>query len=93
MTIQDDVGGEVKSQLADTIALIASYNLTKLGNSLSHKLENARAFLAAGATSDACETLTGFLNQVRTQSGKALTGDQATELIMRAIRIQHVIGC
>ena len=82
-----------EDQLAEALALLQSYNLQRLGNSLPHKLEDARAFLAAGATSDACETLTGFLNQVRAQSGKALTVEQATELRLRATRIRNVIGC
>jgi hypothetical protein len=82
-----------EEQLAEALALLQSYNLQRLGNSLPHKLDNAQAFLAAGATSDACETLTGFLNQVRAQSGKALTVEQATELSLRATRIRNVIGC
>ena len=82
-----------QEQIEEALALLASYNLRSLGNSLTHKLELVRSYLAAGATSDACETLTGFLNEVRAQSGKALTVEQATELTVRANRIQHVIEC
>ena len=82
-----------QEQIEQALALLASYNLLQLGNSLPHKLELVRSFLAAGATDDACETLTGFLNQVRAQSGKALTVEQAAELRLRATRIRNVIGC
>ena len=84
---------DAQQQLSDTINLIASYNLTKLGTSLSDKLRIASNFLAAGQINQACGTLKAFLNQVSAQRGKALTVDQATELATRVIRIRNVIGC
>jgi probable HAF family extracellular repeat protein len=80
-------------QLQDSVDVIASYNLTRLGTSLIDKLQLASGFAAAGNVSDACGVLTGFLNQVRAQTGKALTQLQATELTTRAARIRRVIGC
>ena len=84
---------DARQQLQETIDLIASYSLRRLGTSLPDKLQIASGFVAAGNVSEACGVLTGFLHQVRAQAGKALTVDQATELTMRGIRIQHVIGC
>ena len=68
-------------------------NLTKLGTSLTDKLQNASNFVAAGQVSQACGTLTGFLHQVSAQKGKALTVVQAAALAARVIRIRNDIGC
>jgi hypothetical protein len=90
------VGGAVddaQQLLADTIDLIASYNLRKLGTSLPDKLQIASNLAAAGQLRQACGTLTGFLNQVSAQRGKALTVDEATALAARAVRIRNVLGC
>ena len=84
---------DAQQLLADSINLIASYNLTKLGTSLSDKLQIASNFAAAGRVNAACGILSGFLNQVSAQTGKALTVDQATALATRVIRIRNVIGC
>jgi len=84
---------DAQQLLAETIALIASYNLKKLGTSLPDKLQIASNFAAAGQVREACGTLNGFLNQVSAQRGKALTVDQATALATRVIRIRHVLGC
>ena len=86
----DVIVKDAHQQLRDAISLVVSWNLRKLGTSLPDKLQIAQT---AGATSQACETLNSLLNQVRAQTGKGLTVDQATELTTRAIRIQHVIGC
>jgi hypothetical protein len=90
------VAGRVQDaiqQLQEAINLIASYDLTRLGTSLSDKLQLASGYILVGDIGEACGVLTGFLNQVRAQSGKALTVDQATELTMRVNRIRNVIGC
>jgi probable HAF family extracellular repeat protein len=80
-------------QLQDTIDLIAGYHLTRLGTSLPDKLQLAIGFSTAGDVVRACEVMTAFLNQVRAQSGKALTVEQAAELTARTIRIRNVLGC
>ena len=56
----DVVVKDAPQQLADTINLIASYNLRRLGTSLPDKLQIASDFAAAGQVSEACDTLTGF---------------------------------
>ena len=80
-------------QLQQTIDVVASYALTRLGTSLSDKLQLAMGFSASGDVRQACGVLTGFLNEVRAQSGKALSVEQATELTRRGIRIRNVTGC
>ena len=89
----DVIVKDAPQQLADTIALLASYNLTRLGTSLTDKLRLASGFIPIGDSSEACGVLTGFLNQVDAQTGKALTVVQATELTVRVIRIRGVVGC
>jgi probable HAF family extracellular repeat protein len=84
---------DARQQLQATINLIGSYQLTRLGTSLTDKLQLASGYIAFGDIGEACGVLTGFLNQVRAQAGKALTEDQATELTIRANRIRNVIGC
>jgi probable HAF family extracellular repeat protein len=84
---------DANQQLDDAIYLIATWNLHKLGASLPHKLHIASHFIASGKVSEACGVLNRFLHQVRAQSGKGLTMDQAAELTMRGIRIRNVIGC
>src|SRR5262249_24718262 len=74
------------------VALVDSYGLDKLGTSLDDKLTSVSTLLAAGKTSDASESLSAFVNQVKAQSGKALTTSQAAALVDAATRIQHVIG-
>ena len=84
---------DARQQLQETIDLIATYQLTRLGTSLSDKLQLASGYIVVGNIGQACGVLTGFLNEVRAQRGKALTVDQATELTMRVSRIRNVIGC
>jgi len=84
---------DARQQLEETIDLIATYHLTRLGTSLADKLQLASGYIVVGDIGKACGVLTGFLNEVRAQRGKALTVDQATELTMRVNRIRNVIGC
>jgi len=84
---------DATQQLQQTIDVVASYALTRLGTSLSDKLQLAMGFSASADVRQACGVLTGFLNEVRAQSGKALSVEQATELTRRGIRIRNVIGC
>jgi len=84
---------DANQQLQDMVALIVSWNLRPLGASLPDKLRMASRFYTAGAGHQACNMLNSVLNQLHAQTGKALTLDQATELIMRAIRIRNLMGC
>ena len=80
-------------QLADVISLMDSFNLQRSGANLSDKLERALKFAAADQPAQACTMVTTFLNQVRVQSGKSLTADQAAELTTHVFRIRTVMGC
>ena len=80
-------------QLEDVRGLLASWDLGKLGTSLTDKLRKAKLFNAQGKFSQACETLATVLNQVSAQNGKGLTVDQALDLTARVTRIRQVIGC
>jgi hypothetical protein len=63
------------------------------GTSLADEISQAQSYLAAGNTAGACNTLTGFTNEVRAQSGKSINTATAQQLTTTAQRIQKVIGC
>ncbi|MFC4948670.1 hypothetical protein [Pseudonocardia sp. GCM10023141] len=63
------------------------------GNSLSSKIASARSSLAAGDTAGTCSSLTGFINEVKAQSGKKIPTATANQLIADASRIRGLIGC
>jgi probable HAF family extracellular repeat protein len=79
-------------QVTRLIALVATYQLAQLGTSLTDKLGLASGDLAASQPADAAEMLRAFTNQVKAQSGKALTTQQAGALQAAATNIQRVIG-
>lgn len=56
-------------------------------------LQNALSKLDAGNTSTACNQIAAFINQVKAQSGKKITVQQAAEWIAAAQRIQSALGC
>ena len=83
------------SEMIDDLAhLVQSFNLPKGNeNSLIVKLQSAQNSLAAGDTTSACDQLTAFINAVNAQTGKALTADQAGQLIAGAEQIKTMLGC
>ena len=82
-------------QISNLIGLVQSFNLQPPGiaNSLISKLQNALTSVNAGNITDACNQLGAFINEVRAQSGKALTVAQANQLIAAANQIKAVLGC
>lgn len=84
-------------QIADLIALVNSFNLRQgIENSLDAKLRNVIDALAAANGGDvvaACGKLGSFINEVKAQSGKALTMAQANQLIAAANRVKASLGC
>ena len=84
-------------QISNLIATIQAFNLKQgIANSLDSKLQNTLAALNAaqgGSAAATCNLLTAFINETQAQSGKALTVDQANQLITSASRITAVIGC
>jgi Bacterial Ig-like domain (group 3)/HYR domain len=63
------------------------------GTSLADKITAAQSDLASGDVAGACSTLTGFLNEVKAQSGKSIPAGQAAQLIADATRIRAVLAC
>jgi probable HAF family extracellular repeat protein len=80
-------------QVTDLIALVDSYELDKLGTSLPDKLASVKQMLEAGDNAQACKQLNAFLNEVKAQSGKGLTSEQADELTARTVTLRNTIGC
>lgn len=84
-------------QLNDLIARVQDLNAKQgIVNSLDAKLQAAREALdaaRAGDASSACGKLEAFSNEVRAQSGQAITEADAEFLIAAASRIAAVICC
>ena len=85
---------ELLQQLID---LVATFNLRRgIANSLDAKLQNAQAALAAAQSansSSACGMLSAFINEVQAQSGKAITTQEATQLINLANQVRAGLAC
>src|ERR1051326_3396571 len=83
--------------LQQLIDAVAALNLSHgIANSLDAKLENANAALLAarsGDASSACGILGAFISEVQAQSGKALTSQEATQLINLANQVRAGLGC
>jgi probable HAF family extracellular repeat protein len=80
-------------QIGNLLTMLDGFTLAKLGTSLHDKLVTAQRQLAANKPKQACETLTSFVSQVESQSGKGLTARQASDLAGAANRIENVISC
>lgn len=81
-------------QINALIALVRSFSLpSALESSLIGKLQDALAAFNASDTATACTSLTSFIKQVQTQSGKKITTDQARQLISSANQIKTNLGC
>jgi hypothetical protein len=79
--------GDPIDQLMDDVIDVGS------GMSLQNKLMLVQAYLDANDTESACETLKGFVNSVRAQSGKKIDTGTAGDLIAQAEAISASIGC
>jgi hypothetical protein len=80
-------------QLADTAALIESWNLGKTGRTLLSRIDTVRRSLAAGKKAQACTNLNSLLADIAAFTNKGLTPTQAGELNTRVVRIKAVVGC
>ena len=80
-------------QLADTAALIQSWNLGKTGRTLLSRIDTIRRSLAAGKKPQACTNLNSLLADITAFTNKGLTPAQASELRTRVVRIKAVVGC
>ncbi len=76
---------------------IRGYGLPSgITTSLTSKLQNAVNALRAAKTNSstsACNIIDAFINEVTAQSDKALTLNQASELIPNARTVQSMVGC
>ena len=80
-------------QLADTAALIQSWNLGKTGRTLLGRIDAIRRSLASGKKAQACANLDALLADITAFTNKGLTPAQASELRTRVVRIKAVAGC
>ncbi len=95
-TFQVTIRGST-DQLSNLINEVQSIN-AKQGviNSLAAKLQAVLRAVNAGNAdnrADACNKIDAFINEVQAQSGKAITVDQANNLIADANQIKAVLGC
>jgi len=90
------VSGDAAEQAAALANLVLATNAKQgIVNSLDAKLgavQQALTAANAGNRADAASKLNAFINDVAAQSGKALTADQAAQLISTAKQIQALLG-
>jgi len=80
--------------ITDLEDLVRSFDLPKgLENSLLAKLAAAQRAVDAGQTAVACNLLDAFANEVRAQSGKGLTSDQAALIFQTLALVRSGLGC
>ncbi len=63
------------------------------GKSLADKLTQTQDYVAVNDKTDACGSLSAFVNQVNAQTGKKIAAAQANSLIAQAKNIIGVLGC
>lgn len=85
------VAGE--AEIEHLMAQVDAFSLPKLGASLHDKLATAQRMLVSGKVKQGCENLDNFLSQVKAQTGKGLTVEQARSLTAGAVEAKGVIGC
>jgi hypothetical protein len=79
-------------QVEHLIAVLDGYAIAgKHGASLHEKLVAARDLILRGKRWRAGEQLDSFLKEVRNQTGKTVTAEQASELTLRARRVEDVL--
>jgi len=80
--------------IGDLISMVGSFELPKgIENSFVVKLEKALGSLEAGDTAGACDRLKAFINHVQAQAGKAMTTQQAADLVAAAEQVRSMLGC
>ena len=79
----------VDAQLADLSQTVTGVGP---GKSLANKVSSIQRYLTTDLSA-ACETLTGFINEVRAQAGKSIPKPVATSLISDAQEIRTALTC
>ena len=84
-------------QITDLVSQVSDFNLRQgIENSLDTKLSAAQSALVAawgGDITTACNLMSAFINEVQAQAGKAITPEEASQLIAAATNIKTVLGC
>lgn len=93
----DFMGARVLGVVTETNAqleeLLADVTGVGPGTSLADKVKRAQRYVAANNLTDACSTLTAFINEVKAQSGKKIDVNQAQTLISSAQQIKAQLAC
>ena len=63
------------------------------GTILATRVAKAQSLLTAGNTAEACTKVTGFIQEVKAQSGQSIAPAQAAQLIGEAKNIKVVLAC
>ncbi len=79
--------GDAKSPVAASVTGVGP------GKSLVEKVTLIERDVPVSDTSDACDALGGFSNEVRAQTGKKLTAAKAASLIGQVQAIKTALGC
>ena len=87
LTVNTPSPGELLDALARAVEGVGP------GKSLADKVALAQGYYAVQDLQATCAVLTGFLNEVRAQSGKKLTAELASQLTADAQVIVEAIGC
>ena len=83
----------VQGTSAQLVALTQAVQGVGPGTSLSGKLAQVQAYVAAGDITDACGTLGAFIHEVTSLSGRSITTAAAAQLIADAQRIEATLSC
>jgi Concanavalin A-like lectin/glucanases superfamily len=87
----------VTGLISNLAHFVQTLNLSKgISNSFDVKLQNALAALDdanAGHSSSVCNRMKAFLNEVRAQTGKALTDAQGGQLRIAAEQVRTALSC
>lgn len=83
--------------LTNLATFVQTLNLSRgIANSLDMKLQSVLEALDAASAGDApsaCNRMDAFLNEVSAQSGKALTEQQAAQLVVLAEQVRVALSC
>jgi hypothetical protein len=82
---------DASRQLEDARAVVAFNG--GAGSGLDGTITATMAFITAGKTKQACDSLAAFDDGARAQAGRSLTSDEALDLLVRSQRIAGVLGC
>ena len=78
---------------AQLTALLTEVTGVGPGHSLANKVVQAQSYYAVANLPATCTVLTGFVNEVRAQSGKKISPQLAATLVANAQVVEAEIGC